>query len=156
MRLDLTRAEVLDLLSAWGTPYSWGGGIPYDGAASWPGGVPGLNGGTGWDCSGFAQAALVRLHRLPESAPDRNAQGLFRIAEPLPNGERAELGDLAFYGRGPNTVDHVMVVIGDGACIGACGGGRKTNGLDPRAYVQLHPLRYRNDFLGVRRLKPAA
>lgn len=156
MRLDLTRAAVLDLLSAWGAPYSWGAGCPYDGWASWPGGVPGANKGVGWDCSGFAQAALVRLRKLPETAIDRTAQRLYGITRPLESDETPEIGDLCFYGRGGTSVKHVMVVMGDDVCIGACGGTKATNGDDDRAYVQLQNFRYRRDFLSVRRLKPPA
>lgn len=63
----------------------------------------------------------------------------------------AQLGDLAFYG-GHARISHVTVCLGGGVTIGANGGNSMTNGDDPRAFVQLQPIRYRADFRGVRRL----
>lgn len=151
MILPLRDPLVLDILAAWGVPYSWGGGLPRHGKTAWPDGPRGIAGGVGWDCSGFAQAVLVRLGLLPENAPDRTAAGLYDISAPVMPGA-AKVGDLAFYGA--VRISHVMVVLGPGVVIGAAGGGQQTNGDDPRAYVKLERLRYRSDFAGVRRMGP--
>ncbi len=150
LRLPLTDPAALDILSAWGVPYSWGGGLPRHGRTAWPDGPRGLAGGVGWDCSGFAQAVLVRLRLLPDNAPDRTAAALYDISMPVIP-EAAQMGDLAFYGA--TRITHVMVVLVPGIVIGATGGGQMTNGDDPRAYVKLERLRYRADFAGVRRMK---
>lgn len=147
LRLDILDPKVLDLLRAVGVPYSWGAGRPT--VANWPEGVTGLNGGIGYDCSGFAQAALVRLGLLVEGSKDRSAAALFEGAKQLVD-EEAKLGDLAFYGV--RSVSHVTVCLGGGLCIGANGGGSKTNGDDPTAFVRVERIRYRTDFRGVRRL----
>ena len=63
----------------------------------------------------------------------------------------AALGDLAFYGS-PAHVSHVMVCLGDGVVIGACNGTSKTNGDDPKAFVQLQRLHYRDDLVSVGRI----
>jgi cell wall-associated NlpC family hydrolase len=151
LRLPLADTRALDLLSAWGVPYSWGAGFPKSVQSTWPDGARGLAGGVGWDCSGFAQAALVRLGLLSPAAPDRTAGGLYDLMVPVvPNQER--LGDCAFYGIG--RVSHVMVVLGTDLVLGASGGGSATNGDDPRAYVKLERIMYRNDFVGIRRIRP--
>jgi len=144
--------RVSELLLAWGSPYSWGAGTPRDGGGTWPPSpLPkGLNGGRGFDCSGFAQAALVRLGILDKNAPDRTAASLWSVAAPVDETE-ARLGDLAFYGSG-GRITHVTVCLGHGVCIGANGGGAATNGDNAKAFVQLQPLRYRNDLRGVRRI----
>lgn len=148
MKLDVLDDRVLWLLEAYGVPYSWGAGTPtHDG---WPIGVKGLKGGVGYDCSGFAQAALVRLGLLKAGTPDRSAAGLWEAGTPIDT-DAAQLGDLAFYG-GHARITHVTVCLGGGVCIGANGGNSMTNGDDPRAFVQLQPIRYRADFRGVRRL----
>jgi cell wall-associated NlpC family hydrolase len=149
MRLALDDPRVLELLAAWGVPYSWGAGTPRHGTTDWPDGAHGIAGGVGWDCSGFAQAALVRLGILSPMSPDRTAAALFNLCAPvIPGGER--IGDLAFYGIG--RISHVMVVIGPEVVFGACGGGSKTNADDPRAFVRIERLMYRADLVGIKRL----
>ena len=122
------------LLEAWGEPYDWAQG---DITTPW------LNGMRGYDCSGFAQGALVHLGLIPPSARfqpnDRGAYQLAMDSERVPEGTE-RLGDLAFYGT---PVSHVMVVIAPGIVLGARGGGSSTHGDDPSAYVDLRPLRYR-------------
>lgn len=136
------------LLEAEGVPYSWAAGGP---SASWPGGGKGKNGGVGWDCSGFAQGALVRLGLLSPTATDRSAAGLYAASSPA---DGSQVGDLAFYGSSSSSVSHVMVGMGDGQVIGASGGGSKTNADDPNARVKVFSSpNYRSDFLGWRRIK---
>lgn len=148
MKLDVLDDRVGHLMEAWGTPYSWGAGTPT--LNGWPLGVKGLRGGIGYDCSGFAQAALVRLGMLKAGTPDRSAAGLWDAGKPVETDD-AQLGDLAFYGSHAR-ITHVTVCLGGGVTIGANGGNSMTNGDDPRAFVQLQPIRYRADFRGVRRL----
>jgi cell wall-associated NlpC family hydrolase len=137
LNLRIDDHRVLRMLEAWGVPYAWAGGSP---ATKWP--PPPV------DCSGFVQAALVELGTLHPSQPDRTAEGLRGVCDPV-EPDAAELGDLAFYGRSKAT--HVVLCLGGGVTLGANGGGRATAGDDPRAFVQLQPLRYRADLLGVGR-----
>jgi cell wall-associated NlpC family hydrolase len=130
LRAALEDVRVRDLMEAWGEAYSWGEGEPW---------TPWLNGEDGYDCSGFAQAALVRLGLLSAKSPDRSAYGLANVCDPIKPGDE-RLGDLAFYG---SPVHHVMVVIAPGIVLGARGGGSTTKGDDERAYVSLLPLHYR-------------
>lgn len=151
LRLDVLDERIVDLLRAFGIPYAYGGGTPKDGANGWPPALPlGHENGRGLDCSGFVQAALVHLGMLPASAPDRTAAALWHIAKPVPF-EDARLGDLAFYGQ-PSHVRHVTLCLGGGVCMGANGGGSKTYGDNPAAFVKLDRIKYRTDFLGVRRI----
>lgn len=152
MKIDVLDERVIQLLQACGIPYSWGAGTPRDGAGPWPPvTLPvGINGGRGFDCSGFVQAALVHLGRLAPTAGDRTAAALFLAGTEIPQ-DQAQLGDLAFYGT-PH-VNHVMLCIGFEFTLGAVGGGSHTNGDAPHeACVQPRPMRYRKDFRGVRRI----
>ena len=142
--------RVSALLDAWGTPYSWGAGRPT--ITGWPRGLPGTGGGIGYDCSGFAQAALVRLGILREGMPDRTAAGLFDATRPLRPDEAPQTGDLCFYGR--TRIGHVTVILGPECAIGANGGTSRTNGDDPSAYVDLCRPAYRRDFGGIRTFRP--
>lgn len=147
MRLDTTDPRVLDLLAAWGSPYAWGKGEPNTSRSMWPRGP--------WDCSGWAQAALVFLGALPETAIDRSAAALAMACDPVAEADAA-LGDLAFYGRdgsGKARISHVTVCLGGGVCIGANGGGSSTHADNPAAYVKLERLRYRSDLVVIGRLK---
>lgn len=143
--------RVQDALRAWGTPYSYGAGIPS--VLGWPDGVPGIRKGQGYDCSGLVQVLLVRNGVLSEGEMDRTAQSLFALALPLALGEPAGFGDLAFYGADETRITHVTFLLSSSACIGANGGSSKTNADDPKAFVQIQPIRYRSDFRGVRRVK---
>jgi cell wall-associated NlpC family hydrolase len=131
--------QVRALLATLGTPYHWNRGTP---AMPWP---PGPS-----DCSGYAQAALVMLGLLRPTEPDRRAFDLAMVSSPVQRGE-GRLGDLAFYGA---PVSHVMVCLGNGWVIGPRGGGSKTFGDNPGAYVDIKPLMYRGDFVVIGRLRP--
>ena len=158
--LDLTNIDVLELLRALGVPYVWGGGALADGPETWPEGarvqVPGGY-VRGWDCSGFAQAALLALGQVrPDAWPDIRAHDLANACDPVHPGEE-QIGDLAFYGgedaRGKSVISHVMVVLAAGLVIGATGGTSRTMGMDARACVAACPLRYRRDLVVVGRIK---
>lgn len=149
--------RVMQLLAAWGVPYVFGAGQPADAMTHWPGGVrstldhaPEMEKVPGWDCSGFAQCALVAIGMLSPKASDRGAARLYADGQSMAE-VAASMGDLAFYGR--PTVEHVMVYLGDGVVLGATGGRSTTFGKTPTAYVDLKPVRYRSDFLGFRRVR---
>lgn len=149
--LNVHDERVLELLEAWGVPYVYGAGTPQHGLLSWPDGPKTRDGARGWDCSGFAQAALVRLNLLRPEAGDRSAAALHEDCELIPI-DVARLGNLAFYGPA-GKVEHVMVYLGGDVVLGAAGGTSATRGDDPRAFVQLRPLRYRSDLVSVGRLR---
>lgn len=137
-RQMLKDPKVLELLATSGTLYSWGKGDP---STPWP--------AEAYDCSGFAQGALVQLGLLSRKQPDRGAAALANCSERVEDEPR--LGDLAFYGK---PVSHVMVCLGNGWVIGATGGGSHTHADDAEACVQPRRLRYRKDLLVVGRLRP--
>lgn len=67
----------------------------------------------------------------------------------------APAGCLAFYGP-KDRPGHVMVVVGDGRVLGACGGGPGTTQPTRGACVQYRSsVRYRPDFAGYRALELA-
>lgn len=160
MRLDIRDERIQELLQAWGTPYVYGAGTPADGSREdWWLGAPSRlpNAPTpcprGWDCSGFYQAAAVRLGLLAPTAGDRGAAALYLAMTPVRE-QDARLGDAAFYGAHTGRPTHVMVCLGGDAVLGAASGTPTTFGADPRAFVSLERIRYWSAFLEVRRVKP--
>jgi len=132
-----------------GTPYIWAAGTP---ASQWP--SP-----DGYDCSGFVQAALVRIGRLDPSEPDRASQTLYDLSVSLNLGEQ-EPGDLAFFGSSSTGIYHVVMVAeyaedsGYSAVVGANGGDSTTTTPTEGAEVQDEAASYcqgRSDFLGYKR-----
>ena len=84
--------------SVLGTPYVWGGEGP-----------------TGFDCSGLVQEAFAKAGvNLP-----RTAQEQYNATQKLPPGTEPQAGDLVFYGKGPTSVEHVGIYIGNGQMIDA-------------------------------------
>lgn len=152
LKLNIDDPVVLDLLRAFGIPYAFGAGEPKHGAGAWPPDpLPvGHGNGRGLDCSGFVQAALVHIGKMKATEPDRTAASLWAFTKPIAP-ELAAVGDLAFYGQAGN-VRHVTLCLGGGVCLGANGGGTNTYGDKPGAFVKLDRIRYREDFLGVRRI----
>lgn len=134
---------VRNLLATIGVPYAWGKGQP---STPWPPAYA--------DCSGYAQMALVELHLLRSTEPDRNALGLANICDPVSHGGPVMLGDLVFYGFRGGAVTHVMVCLDEDWCIGATGGDSNTHGKDLTAFVMLKRTSYRKDFLTFGRIKP--
>ena len=153
LSIDPLDPRVVDALRAWGVPYSYGAGKPS--VLGWPDGVQGIGNGFGYDCSGLVQVLAVRNKLLKEGEIDRTAQQLFNLCASLALGEPWAFGHLAFYGAAENKITHVTFLLSASACIGANGGTSKTNGSDPKAFVQLQPVRYRSDFRGVRRFPEA-
>lgn len=146
-------------LGALGVPYVYGGGSLQGAPMDWPDGamVKGCS-IRGWDCSGFAQAALWAAGYLRCAAwKDLRAEDIALRCEkvaPL----RARPGDLAFYGP-PVGIEHVMVVCQAGydgrrvMVVGASGGNSRTRGDKPSACVKIVPLHYRRDLVMVGRLR---
>lgn len=151
----LDNPKVIEVLRAVGTPYVWGAGKPADGVRAewWRGTTSPLaplerKDARGFDCSGFVQAALVRLGRLSPEAEDRTAGQLYDVSPHIINGGE-QFGDLAFYGTGRTT--HVALVLGPGLAISASGGTANTFGDKLSAFVQIHRIAYRSDFRAIGR-----
>lgn len=141
-RIDDADWRVGILLEAIGVPYVWGAGDLQN--ARWV--------ADGYDCSGFAQAALLELGMVDSGAwVDKTAHDLANACDPI-DVDDAGPGDLCFYGSG-GKITHVTVALGGGMCIGANGGGSKTNGDDPNACVQVRPIGYSSRFVTCGRLK---
>ncbi|MEV7038338.1 NlpC/P60 family protein [Amycolatopsis sp. NPDC051061] len=84
-----------------GLPYVWGG----DGPA---------NGDRGFDCSGLTKAAYASAGiDLPRTAQTQYVAGP-RIAT-----DRAQPGDLVFFGSSPSHITHVGLVVSNGSMINA-------------------------------------
>lgn len=124
-------------------PYAWGGKSP----------------GRGLDCSGLVTLGLY-LAGGPDFRATHDCDRLWNLCEPLAEAD-ARPGDLAFYGRrlrdGRLDCTHVMVLLAGGRVWGASGGDSTTTtreaALARGARVKAKPLiRYRSDFLGLRRL----
>ncbi|HEY1829816.1 MAG TPA: bifunctional lytic transglycosylase/C40 family peptidase [Acidimicrobiales bacterium] len=82
-----------------GTPYIWGGETP----------------GVGFDCSGLVQAA----YKVAGISLPRVAQDQYDTGPQLPPGTPLEPGDLVFFGGGPNSIDHVGLVVTPGVMVDA-------------------------------------
>jgi len=123
--------------SAIGIPYIWGGNRPAEGL----------------DCSGFVIWVLQVTGAL--GPDDFTAQSLFRtfIADSPGFPINPLHGNLAFYGERSGQIEHVMLTLGGGEVIGACGGSRKCLtrefALNIGAKVQKKYLQYRSDLVAV-------
>lgn len=141
-QIDYSDERVITLLECIGIPYHWGAGDLTN--AEWH--------ADGYDCSGFAQAALVRLGFVGRDAwHDKSANDLAYVCDAVEYGDE-QPGDLVFY-RGGKKITHVCVALGGGMCIGANGGGSKTKGDNEKACVQVRPIKYRGDYLCSGRIK---
>lgn len=137
--------QIRELVGLVGTRYWWGKGDP---STLWP--------PEECDCSGWHQMVLVWLGILSPEEPDRSAHGLAMISDPIGNRE-PKLGDGAYYGKkrdGKMRITHVMTCLGGGWVLGARGGGSKTKGDNPKAYVDLRKVDYRSDLVVVGEIKP--
>ena len=107
-----------------------------------------------FDCSGFVLSGFKAVG-LPDWTKTRWSQRMFDTFEPT---EEPQRGDLAFYGRDPHRVSHVVVCLGgkDGPIIGANGGDQNTinvaEAIRRNARVKrYHSPKYRADFQGFRK-----
>lgn len=107
-----------------------------------------------FDCSGLVCWLLKELF-VSNWGATHNCQKLWDELVPTKN---PKPGDLAFYGlRGKHAVkcSHVMIHVGDGRVIGACGGNRDVTSVQAAiakgARVQFKTSKdYRPDFIGYR------
>jgi cell wall-associated NlpC family hydrolase len=114
-------AAVAFALSQLGTPYRWGGEAP----------------GFAFDCSGLTQAAYASAGiQLP-----RVAQAQYDAGPPVPAAQPLEPGDLVFFGSGPDAIEHVGIVIGNGRMVDAPHTG---------AVVRVEPYQW-SDYVGATR-----
>jgi cell wall-associated NlpC family hydrolase len=115
-----------------GTPYKWGGST-HDGI----------------DCSGLVQELLMSVGMDP--AGDQTAQVLYDYfkASPIERGP----GALVFYGKGPDSVSHVAMMIDEVRIIEAGGGGSQTlsraDAERDNAFVRVRPYNRRKDLVGI-------
>lgn len=111
----------LDALQAW---QGWEkSGLLYQWNADILGAYPSLLWDYGTDCSGFVCAGV--LVATKGRIDWRNRWWADRMHHELPVTTHPRPGDLAVYGT-PEKATHVMVVVGDGRVLGACGGDSTT------------------------------
>ncbi len=109
----------------------------------------------GMDCSGAVQWARYKAGLIKKTEVKRyNADDLYRML-PRVSGKGTVVGDLVFYGTEQH-VNHVMLLIGDGKCIGECGGGPRCTTVEISrkvgARMQVKKVAYRSDIVGFRRI----
>ena len=109
----------------------------------------------GMDCSGAVQWARYKAGLIKKTEVRRyNADALYRML-PRVSGKGTVVGDLVFYGTEAH-VNHVMLLVGDGKCIGESGGGPRCTTVEISrkvgARMQIKKVAYRNDIVGFRRI----
>lgn len=109
----------------------------------------------GLDCSGMVTLGLYLVSGQDRRATT-NTKVMWRDWEPI-SASATRPGDLALYGKSPDRVEHVMVLLEGGAVVGPSGGGRTTTSLEEAARIGAQVKRYRSptyrkDLLGFRRL----
>lgn len=117
-----------------GKPYLWGGNDPV----------------AGFDCSGFCIEILKSVGILPRRG-DWTAQGLWnRLSEKEVNGPYE--GCLVFWTGSSDKIIHVEFAVNEDLCIGASGGGSKTqdrqDAIDQDAYIKIRPWKTRKNVKG--------
>ena len=117
-----------------GKPYIWGGDDPMN----------------GFDCSGFCIEILKSVGLLPRNG-DWTAQMLwdkFKYREV----ERPYDGCLVFWKHKSGKIIHIEYAINETLCIGASGGGSKTqseeDAVDQNAYIKIRPWATRSNVKG--------
>ncbi len=107
------------------------------------------------DCSGTVTDGLyIASDRKLDLRSTVNAQGLYNISTKI---QVPSEGDLAFYGKGPSSVSHVMVVMDGQRVYGASGGNHTTltlqDALKANAFVRYEKsYKYRADFVSFGRI----
>lgn len=108
-----------------GSRYQWGAEGPYN---------------VGFDCSGFVQEGL-RAFGLTDRT-DNSAQSFYELFKNNPSPDRADLGDVIFFGKDKKSITHIGVMINNWQFIEAGGGDSKT--VD-KGMVRIRPLKSRRD-----------
>ncbi len=134
----MDKLEVLEKIAFlnYGKPYKWGGNDPI----------------ASFDCSGFVIECLQSIGLLPHKF-DTTAQGLYdrfvNNVDVCEDFTRSYFGDVVFYFNSNSKVTHVELCLGDGLCIGASGGGSRTNtvgdAIKQNAYIKVRPINYRKN-----------
>lgn len=128
---------VVYALSLVGTPYIWGGNLPF-----------------GVDCSGYAGEIGKAGGFLPSNA-DFTSQGIYDYfvshdAIELPE---ATIGAFVFYGKSLGEITHVGFAIDNFSMLSAAGGDSSTNSMEKamarKAFVKQRPIRYRKDLVAI-------
>jgi cell wall-associated NlpC family hydrolase len=117
-----------------GKPYLWAGDDPMN----------------GFDCSGFCIEILKSVGLLPREG-DWTAQMLwdkFKYREV----EKPHDGCLVFWKNNSGKIIHIEYAINETLCIGASGGGSKTqtgeDAVDQNAYIKIRPWASRKNVKG--------
>ena len=123
-----------EMANLYGIPYIWGGKDP----------------ATGLDCSGAVALCFERLGLVPKGwGHTHNADAIRDYCVPICKAE-ARPGDVLCFGS-PLRINHVMMCVGEGVCMGAQGGGPKclTREIAERigACVKRQPDYYRHDLV---------
>lgn len=130
-------------------------GLPY----LWPCAENGYKGKDpadgGMDCSGAVRWGMYVAGLISRKMVSKlNADDMFREMTPVA-AKDTEVGDLQFFGT-EKRVTHVMMLIGDGLCIGEAGGSPRCVTVDISksigACMKILPVRYRKDIMGYRKL----
>ena len=120
-----------------GTPYIWGGNDPQT--------------DKGLDCSGMVGYIFRQLGCLPEGYDD-TAQGYYNRYKRNAV-ERPVRGCLAFYGKNPSRITHVMLIVSSRLCIGAIRGNRWMDTVAKArargARIDWRPIKYRRDLIAI-------
>lgn len=108
-----------------------------------------------FDCSGFVTRA-IKEGGGPDLSGTHNAQLLAGAMPELPAGTGVLPADCGFYGSSWDKVEHIVLCTAGGSCLSADGATWGITSLEvaraSRCRVRLHTtLRFRGDFLGVRR-----
>lgn len=133
--MSALRIAALEQWEAWqklGILYQWCGKLQ--------GAFPDVRWAYGADCSGFVTGGLYVATR--GRVDWRTTHNADRLHKELPCTATPKPGDLAVYGT-PEKANHVMVWVGDGRVLGACGGGPNTTSRE-LAMSQGARVRYRN------------
>ena len=118
-----------------GLPYRWGGDDSVE----------------GFDCSGFVQELLSVVEMDPPG--DQTAQKLFEYFYEHGLAHSRQFGALAFYGKNPDSISHVAMMLNDSLVIEAGGGGSRTTSKEAaardNAYVRVRHVNARKDLVAI-------
>ncbi len=119
-------------------------------------GIPYIFGGNnpirGFDCSGLV-CELMKRQGILKWNEDLSSQMLFDRVKIEGNYDVSRAGSLAFYGKGPEKIVHVGILVDSETMIEAGGGDRSTLSVtdaeERNAFVRERPVNYRRDLFAV-------